>query len=181
MANSTQAEVSSKSIIQIVFSNKLTNQSLGYGQGNSLRVGVSLASIQELLREAEALPVDLESETKHIRAAVESATSWIVTNTSVLSILKIPITSVDLSLSPDIFAAISADHEHTYDHATDHIIESSAGAMEDGVNEALKLHLEEDSHIDSKIAHTGDSVGYADVKLLMESASGLVVKFPELT
>jgi hypothetical protein len=147
-----------------------------------LRVGVSLSSIQELLKEAEALPVDLEIETKHIRAAVESATAWIAANTHVLSILQIPIVSVDLTLSAEIYAAISGDFHHdnqaiSEEHISDHL------STENGVDEALKQHMADEMHIDVKadVHHVGDTVGYADVKLLMESASGLVVKFPELT
>jgi hypothetical protein len=50
------------------------------------------------------------------------------------------------------------------------------------VDESLKQHMADEMHIDVKadVHHVGE-VGYADVKLLMESASGLVVKFPELT
>ena len=58
---------------------------------------MSLAPIQELLAEAESLPVDMEVETKYIRSVVESATNWIMSHQSQLVALGIPVTSIKVT------------------------------------------------------------------------------------
>lgn len=145
-----------------------------YIKGAGPRNGVSLSSVQELLKEADSFPVDLESETRIFRNAVDAACGWITNHTSMFSLLEIPVTSVDMTISPDIgsaFANDDGDEGVSELHMNDD--------EEDAVNQAVRKMS--DPNLGMITEEVPTSVGYPDLKLLVESASGIVMKFPELT
>ena len=65
----------------------------------SLKSGVTLQTLQSLLQECDGIPVELELESKHIRAIVSEASEWIQSFAGVLESLHIPITSIDVARS----------------------------------------------------------------------------------
>ena len=142
-------------------------------KGTGPRNGVSLSSVQELLKEADSFPVDLESETRIFRNAADAACSWITTHTSMLSLLEIPVTSVDMTISPDIGSAFANDGGEGVSEM--HMNDDE----EDAVNQAVRKMS--DPNLGMITEEMPSSVGYPDLKLLVESANGIVMKFPELT
>ncbi len=119
---------------------------------------------------------------------MEAATGWIVSHTATLSALQIPITSIAFAMSPEICAAITHDGPHDVmcdadgSGSGEGLVEHSDDQpMKDAVDEVL---LRDASLVSVKPEDENEGpvvIHYPDIKLLVESANGIIVKFPELT
>lgn len=58
-------------------------------QGNGLRKGVSLTSLEQLLEESQTIAVNFDYELRPINNAVQAAKNWLISNGASLQILHI--------------------------------------------------------------------------------------------
>jgi hypothetical protein len=128
----------------------------------ALKSGVTLETLQTFLAECDAMPIELESESKQIRSIVSEASEWIQSFSGVLQALRIPITSISIAPSPPPPPAAAATTTEGGDVALE--------ANENETNEkTTKTETEEETEI-----------GYSELKILIDAAHNVTIHFPEL-
>ena len=90
-------------------------------QGTSIKKGVRLKRIVDLLAESTLLPLTLTSECRALRIAVTGASDWLQKHASVLLALDIPcdLTQTDVTAAAEQLKADMMEHDNDEDVAGD--------------------------------------------------------------